>query len=166
MKTQYAQVIVDVATMQTNQPYTYVIPPELAGQVEAGMRVVVGFGRGKRRVQGFVVAVSAENPLTSSAKLKPILEVQDLRPVLNQEALQMADWLARYTYAFKITCLQAMLPAAMKAAYTKTVSLTTSEVTPAVRKMFAQKSELALAKLSPEQKKLLAPLSKQGKIEI
>ena len=47
MKTQYAQVIVDVATMQTNQPYTYVIPPELAGQVEAGMRVVVGFGRGK-----------------------------------------------------------------------------------------------------------------------
>ena len=51
MKTQYAQVIVDVATMQTNQPYTYVIPPELAGQVEAGMRVVVGFGRGKRRVQ-------------------------------------------------------------------------------------------------------------------
>ena len=166
MKTQYAQVIVDVATMQTNQPYTYVIPPELAGQVEAGMRVVVGFGRGKRRVQGFVVAVSAENPLTSSAKLKPILEVQDLRPVLNQEALQMADWLARYTYAFKITCLQAMLPAAMKAAYTKTVSLTTSEVTPAVREMFAQKSELALAKLSPEQKKLLVPLSKQGKIEI
>ena len=166
MKTQYAQVIVDVATMQTNQPYTYVIPPELAGQVEAGMRVVVGFGRGKRRVQGFVVAVSAENPLTSSAKLKPILEVQDLRPALNQEALQMADWLARYTYAFKITCLQAMLPAAMKAAYTKTVSLTTSEVTPAVREMFAQKSELALAKLSPEQKKLLAPLSKQGKIEI
>ena len=166
MKTQYAQVIVDVATMQTNQPYTYVIPPELAGQVEAGMRVVVGFGRGKRRVQGFVVAVNAENPLTSSAKLKPILEVQDLRPVLNQEALQMADWLARYTYAFKITCLQAMLPAAMKAAYTKTVSLTTSEVTPAVREMFAQKDELALAKLSPEQKKLLVPLSKQGKIEI
>ena len=45
-----AQVIVDVPAMQTDQPFSYLIPPQLA--VEVGMRVEVGFG--SRHVQGFV----------------------------------------------------------------------------------------------------------------
>ena len=32
----YAQVIVDVPTMQTNKPYTYLVPSELEEQIQAG----------------------------------------------------------------------------------------------------------------------------------
>ena len=42
----YAQVIVDVPTMQTNQPYTYAVPEALTEVLAVGMRVVVPFGRG------------------------------------------------------------------------------------------------------------------------
>ncbi|MBC6499390.1 hypothetical protein H7R52_13050 [Weissella confusa] len=56
----YAQVIVDVPAMQTNQPYTYRIPAELADIVVDGMRVVVPFGRGNRLIQGFVVGLVDE----------------------------------------------------------------------------------------------------------
>ncbi|WP_260159183.1 primosomal protein N' family DNA-binding protein, partial [Levilactobacillus brevis] len=41
---QIGQVLVDVPTMQTNDPYSYAIPAELEQQVQLGMRVTVPFG--------------------------------------------------------------------------------------------------------------------------
>lgn len=41
---QIAQVLVDVPTMQTNEPYSYAIPEQFQDQVEPGMRVTVPFG--------------------------------------------------------------------------------------------------------------------------
>ena len=58
----YAQVIVDVPTMQTNKPYTYLVPSELEEQIQAGMRCVVPFGKGSRKIQGFVLDVSNQKP--------------------------------------------------------------------------------------------------------
>jgi|GEM_PF-4238906 len=40
----YAQIIVDVPTMQTNQPYTYLIPEAMQDTLQPGMRVDVPFG--------------------------------------------------------------------------------------------------------------------------
>lgn len=162
---QYAQVIVDVATMQTNQAYTYKIPERYLGQVEPGVRVVVGFGKGSRRVQGVVVGTTNDSSVPSE-KLKSILELQDLKPVLNPEALQLADWLARYTFSFKITCLQVMLPNAMKAAYNKTVSLLTDDVSADIKDLFANKKELAfeVANANPQISRQLTRLSREGKV--
>ena len=56
-----AQVVVDVPTMQTNQPYTYQIPTKLEKQIQVGARVIVPFGKGKRTVQGFVVALDRKS---------------------------------------------------------------------------------------------------------
>ncbi|KHF30820.1 hypothetical protein LR68_00310 [Anoxybacillus sp. BCO1] len=39
-----ASVIVDIPTSQTDRPFDYVIPAELVGVVQPGMRVVVPFG--------------------------------------------------------------------------------------------------------------------------
>lgn len=47
-----AEVIVDVPTMQTDQPFTYLIPSELQAAIETGMRVEVPFGKGDRHIQG------------------------------------------------------------------------------------------------------------------
>ena len=49
-----AQVIVDVPTMQTDQPYSYLIPENLSDVVSVEMRVEVPFGNGNRHIQGFV----------------------------------------------------------------------------------------------------------------
>ncbi|MGX7204858.1 primosomal protein N' [Enterococcus pingfangensis] len=119
-----AQVIVDVPSMQTDQPFSYLIPPHLA--VEIGMRVEVGFG--PRHVQGFVVGFeSAAQPLP--ANLKPIIRVLDIAPVLNQELLALADYMKETTFAFKVTCLQTMLPSVMKADYQKRLYLVRNDPT-------------------------------------
>ena len=46
-----AEVIVDVPTMQTDQPFTYQVPSELEEAIQIGMRVEVPFGNGNRHVQ-------------------------------------------------------------------------------------------------------------------
>lgn len=136
---QFAEVIVDVPAMQTNQPYTYSIPTELINQVFPGMRVIVPFGN--RKVLGFAINISEKEPDVSFA-LKDIEEVLDLTPVLNTELLQLANWLAQWTFSFKISCLQVMLPAAMRASYSKTIKLTSTEISPAVQKLFGDKNEI------------------------
>ncbi|WP_072152475.1 primosomal protein N' [Weissella viridescens] len=117
----FAQIIVDVPTMQTNQPYTYAIPDKFVAVVEAGMRVVVPFGKGSRQVQGFVVGL--QDDYHGEVDLKEITDVVDVAPVLNAEMLELADWVARENFAFKISVLQAMLPNVMRAKYVKTVQL-------------------------------------------
>ena len=37
---QVAKIIVDVPTMQTNSPYSYLIPKQLTNELQVGMRVV------------------------------------------------------------------------------------------------------------------------------
>ncbi|GMA44790.1 hypothetical protein GCM10025853_22470 [Tetragenococcus halophilus subsp. halophilus DSM 20339] len=131
----FAEVIVDVPTMQTDQPFTYIVPDELLDVIEVGMRVEVPFGDGNRHIQGFVTALSQTS--TYEEKLKPIIRMLDLSPVLNQELLALADYMKETTYAFKITCLQTMLPSVMKAEYQKNRakgSFTSSQTTVFFRK--------------------------------
>lgn len=116
----YAEVIVDVPTMQTDQPYTYLIPEKWQAVIEVGMRVEVPFGEGNRHLQGFVVGILTELPVgIDQLQLKALIEVLDVSPVLNEELLALADYMKNTTFSFKITCLQTMLPAAMKASYGK-----------------------------------------------
>lgn len=122
--TQIAEVIVDVPTMQTNTPYSYEIPAALVDQLQPGMRVVVPFGTGGRKVQGFVWRVDTAATVDPTVTLKAIDTVMDPAPIVNAELMQLSKWLADTTYAFTITCLQTMLPNALKAKYQKWASPT------------------------------------------
>lgn len=156
-----AQVIVDVPSMQTDQPFSYLIPPQLA--VEVGMRVEVGFG--PRHVQGFVVGFEqATEPLPDN--LKPIIRVLDLAPVLNKELLALADYMKETTFAFKVTCLQTMLPSVMKADYQKRLYLI--DDAPAVQaKYFGDTDSLTWEEAEAQGwLKELADLREQGIVEL
>ncbi|HAP4325552.1 TPA: primosomal protein N' [Enterococcus faecalis] len=122
-----AKVIVDVPTMQTDQPFTYLVPENLNEQLAVGMRVEVPFGNGNRHVQGFVLAiepVAATVLDETNVQLKELVAVLDLKPVLNTEMLALADYMKEKTFAFKITCLQTTLPSVMRADYQKYIYLT------------------------------------------
>ncbi|MHC0037219.1 primosomal protein N' [Pseudoneobacillus sp. C159] len=113
-----ASVIVDVPARQTDKTFDYLIPEKYIGSIRPGMRIVVPFG--PRKIQGFVVEVKSASDVS---KLKEIDEPMDLYPVLTPELLNLGDWLAEKTLCFKISGLLAMLPAALKAKYTKKLVL-------------------------------------------
>ncbi|OLN22834.1 primosomal protein N' [Domibacillus antri] len=136
MKT--ASVIVDVAAMQTDRPFDYEIPDRWREVIQPGMRVIVPFG--PRHVQGFVLDVKEE---TEGRKLKPIIEPMDIVPVLNEELLSLADWLTIESLCFKISALQVMLPAAMKAKYSKVIRKTGEQpIHPEMETLFNNREEI------------------------
>ncbi|PLS16629.1 primosomal protein N' [Bacillus sp. M6-12] len=117
-----ASVIVDVPAKQTDREFDYSIPEKWQNIVRPGIRVVVPFG--PRMVQGFVTGLKESSDFK---KLREIKEPMDLEPVLNAELLQLGDWMTEQTLSFKVSALQAMLPAAMKAKYEKNIELTNED---------------------------------------
>lgn len=137
---QTAEIIVDVPAMQTDQPFTYLVPQALQDSLQVGMRVAVPFGNGNRHIQGFVMALGNTSPEDAS-QLKEVLRVLDIQPVLNEELLALAEYMKQTTFSFKITCLQTMLPAVMKAEYQKYIQLL-DETDEDAQKLFAGRSEI------------------------
>ena len=121
-----AEVIVDVPTLQTNIPYEFKIPKKFQEDIAVGMRVIVPFGQGDRRVQGFITKLKDEQNFDGD--LKEILKLMDLDPVLNQEMIHLGEWMAQTTYSFRISCYQTMLPTVLRARYQKIVKLTDKEI--------------------------------------
>ncbi|MFC6181993.1 primosomal protein N' [Lactiplantibacillus daowaiensis] len=163
---QIAQVLVDVPTMQTNRPYSYQIPTAWQSQVQPGMRVVVPFGRGKRRVQGLVL--TCDDVTTFDGDLKAIDAVVDLAPVLNQEGLQLSAWLAQTTFAFQITCAQTMLPAVMRAKYEKILRPTAQTSTAVQTEIFQGQLEVNYDQLAttPQAVSRLLRLQAAGEVDV
>ncbi|RRK11038.1 primosomal protein N' [Lactiplantibacillus garii] len=163
---QIAQVLVDVPTMQTNRPYSYQIPAAWQSQVQPGMRVVVPFGRGKRRVQGFVLKL--DETTNYDGDLKAIDAVVDLAPVLNPEALEMTEWLAESTFSFRITCAQTMLPAVMRAKYEKQLRPTSQTSATVEQTLFKGHSEVPFddAAQTPQAVSELLRLQAAGQVDV
>lgn len=162
---QIAKVIVDVPTMQTNRPYDYQVPVTLVDVIQPGMRVIIPFGNGDRKIQGFVLQVLDQPSFTG--QLKAIEAVVDLTPAVNPELLSLSDWLAQQTYAFQITCLQTMLPSVMRAKYTKTATLIDEIPADLQASLFNGNDELTFDQnLAPDKLKQLMQLQRQGKISV
>ncbi|RFU63332.1 primosomal protein N' [Peribacillus glennii] len=115
-----ASVVVDVPAKQTDREFDYSIPGKWEHIVQPGMRVIVPFG--PRMVQGFITALKNDSNVK---KIREVKEILDLEPVLNEELLKLGSWLTEETMCFRITALQAMLPAALKAKYEKVLRIST-----------------------------------------
>ena len=152
--------------MQTNHPFTYQIPAKFQDFLQIGMRVVVEFGNGNRKIQGFVTGLTDE--YSGEHQLKSVIDVLDLNPVLSDEAMAMADWLTQRTFAFKIRCLQVMLPNAMRASYRKTLKLTGEITDSNLATLFDHQSEVEFnpQKLTSSQLNQIEKLRKANQIEI
>lgn len=136
-----ASVIVDVPAKQTDREFDYRIPEKWNQVIKPGMRVIVPFG--PRMVQGFVTGLKAKSDF---AKLRFIKEPMDLEPILNDELLQLGDWLTKESMCFKISALQAMLPAAMKAKYEKVIKVVEDkkdQLPPSIQNLFGKNDSLS-----------------------
>ena len=107
------KVIVDIPSAQVNRPFDYAVPEALQDFVQLGMRVQVPFG--PRKLLGFVVGI--ERTTAFVGKLKLISTIMDYETFLNEELLALSEYLSEQLQVFRITVLQAMLPAMLKVKY-------------------------------------------------
>ena len=134
-----AEVIVDVAAHPIDRPFDYAVPEKLEVLIEPGMRVKVPFGN--RKVLGFITKIKDTSEFDPK-RLKPIHELMDVVPVLNEEMLEMAQWMKEQTVCFEIDALQVMVPAALRAKYEKRFVLkgTLEEIAEPLRPYFEKKA--------------------------
>lgn len=90
--------------------FTYALPPDLAGRVEPGMRLLVPLGKSKRYI-AVATRVHADKP---DFDCKPVAALLDLHPSLLPQQLRLWQWIADYYMATPGDVYNAALPAGMK----------------------------------------------------
>lgn len=160
-----AQVIVDVPLMQTDKPFSYIIPKDVEDQVTIGSRVHVPFVRGNRPLQGFVVGFSDtfDNTVTD---LKAISEVLDFEPVLNAEQLELAEQMRHTVFSYKISILKSMIPNLLNSQYDKRLTPTESLSSEERLALFGEKESRLYSSFTEEEAKKVARLVQAGKITV
>ncbi|HIQ70220.1 MAG TPA: primosomal protein N' [Candidatus Avoscillospira stercorigallinarum] len=102
-----AQIAVSAAIYAIDKPYSYWVPPQLS--VAPGMRVLVPFSQGNRRVEGMVLAVTPGE----ETGLKSVAAVLDETPVLSESLLHLAAFLRERYFCTFYDAVKAMLPAGL-----------------------------------------------------
>lgn len=104
-------VAVDAATYAIDKLYDYIIPDGLYGQAQVGCRVLVPFGRGNKKSEGVILLLRP--PGYPRTRLKPLAEVLDETPVLEDAQIRLAIWLREHLYCTFFDCLRLMLPSGL-----------------------------------------------------
>ena len=141
-----AGVIVDVLAKQVNRSFDYSIPTHLEGILKVGYRVKVLFG--KRLVVGFVVEIKDKTDFKK--ELKPIVDIVDVFPPLNEEFIEIAKYIADNNFSYYASSLQTMIPTALKIKYQKIVKVVNRDLlSEDTKQIIGNKQELIIDGRSP-----------------
>lgn len=150
-----AKIAVSAATYWIDKPYDYLVPDELKEKALPGARAIVPFGKGNRRSEGVILALS---DCTEYEKLKAIQTVLDERPVLTEEQLRLALFMRERFFCTVYDAIKAILPAGLwfdesgrRRAKDKTVEMARLAVSGEEAADYAEKNR----KRSPQQANIL-----------
>ena len=100
-----AKVIIDILNKQVNRTFDYLIPSELEKIIDIGFRVKVPFGKLTR--VGYIVDITDNTEYTN--KLREIIDLVDVYPVLSKEMINIAKYIAENNFSYYATVLKAMI---------------------------------------------------------
>ena len=82
----FAQVIINSDALQVDKPFTYKIRPEMREKIKIGYRVLVCFGVGNKKVEGFVIGL-----LNDVYEKKSNIKYKYITKLCDEEALLTED---------------------------------------------------------------------------
>ena len=65
----YADIIIDISLEKLDRTFQYLVPAELEQDIGIGMPIEVPFGKGSRRITGYVVNLTTEPSFDPAQKL-------------------------------------------------------------------------------------------------
>ena len=102
-----ARVAVSSVPFAADKLYTYRIPDELATEAASGKRVLIPFGRGNRRSEGFVLDIVREE---DKPAYKPIDAFLDEESLLDSRDIRLARWIKARYFCTYYDALKTLLP--------------------------------------------------------
>ena len=109
----FAKIVIDIKHEEVNQLYDYIVPQVFEDFLTRGMRVIVPFGNMERL--GVVVSLVEE----SSSATKPIKEVLDTIPTLDEELFMMLDVMSKGSPELISALYQTVIPPELLVSYQK-----------------------------------------------
>ena len=103
-----AEIIVDNKCKETDKIFSYIIPSNMA--VDIGHRVIIPFGRGNRKIAGYVVGFTDKIDFDKS-KLKSIIKLAEPEPLIPIKIIDLIKWMRNKYLCFYIEAIHAVLPA-------------------------------------------------------
>ena len=120
----YADIIIDIS-LEKLDTFQYLVPEELEQDIGIGMPIEVPFGKGSRRITGYVVNLTTE-PSFDPAKIKPIFNIKTDGIPIEAELISLAAWIRKNYGGTMNQALKTVLPikrAAKRDHYEKARSL-------------------------------------------
>lgn len=120
----YADIIIDISHEDLDKTYQYAVPEELHTAAVIGAPVTVPFGKGNRRIGGYIVGLSGE-PKINENLIKPILEINQASPVIESHLIGLAYWMKENFGGTMNDALKTVIPVkkAVKAREQRTITL-------------------------------------------
>lgn len=148
----YAEVVIDLKNRQVNRTYDYKIPQKLINIIKPGFRVLVSFGNLKRLA--YVIKIKEETEYLNN--IKEIIDTIDVKPVLNQELIDIAKYIATNNFSFYSVVLDAMIPSALKIKYKRVaIPYDKSNLSCELKEIFGKRKEIIIDSLDDEKQKII-----------
>ncbi len=88
----FADVIVDISHENLDKTYQYIVKPEQEASAVIGAPVMIPFGRGNRRIKGYIVGLS-QTPAWDIDKMKELDEISENGIVIESQLIYLAYWM-------------------------------------------------------------------------
>ncbi|MBP5281847.1 MAG: primosomal protein N' [Lachnospiraceae bacterium] len=105
----YADVIVDISHEKLDRSFQYEVPDGLAQQVKPGTCVMIPFGKGDRKIKGYVVGIGKE-PKIDPALIKQISGIAQRGADGEDRSIELAAWIKENYGSTMIQALKTVLP--------------------------------------------------------
>ena len=109
----YADIIIDISHEKLDRAFQYKIPDGLLGQVRPGSRVVIPFGRGDRKVTGYVVGLS-DAPGIEPERIKEITGIPAGGLPIEGQLIELAAWMKSHYGGTMTQALKTVIPVKKK----------------------------------------------------
>lgn len=106
---EFAEVIVNSDAIQVDKPFTYKVGDELKKKIKIGHRVIVSFGGGNKKIEGFVINLLDEVSL-NNIRYKNVIKICDEEPLLDTERLKLVKFLRNKYLCKYIDAIRIMIP--------------------------------------------------------
>ena len=111
----YANIIIDISHEKLDKTFQYRIPARLEDEVWPGVRVEIPFGRGNRKIGGYVIEVTNEAEFDID-KMKEILDVSRDGLAIETQLIALAAWIRENYGGTMNQALKTVLPVKQKTA--------------------------------------------------
>lgn len=101
-----ARIVVDLSL---DREFDYLVPDDLADELRVGSRVTVPFGR--REANGYIVGFAGSSNFSN---LKPVRKAVGKKPLVSENILNLARWMADYYMAPVEQAVRTVLPGAVR----------------------------------------------------